>query len=47
MIQIVDAIAAIRNIRGLPSVQDFQKQGRVRDLLDFLQYWFGFQVIYY
>ncbi|KAM3732281.1 hypothetical protein ACB098_11G048200 [Castanea mollissima] len=41
--EIVAAIAAIRNIRGLPSVQDFQKQGRVRDLLDFLQYWFGFQ----
>jgi hypothetical protein len=46
MVQIKVALAAIRNIRGLPSAQDVQKHGRVRDLFDFLQYWFGFQVIY-
>jgi callose synthase len=40
---IMAAIAAICNIRGLPSVQDFQKRGTVTDLFDFLQYWFGFQ----
>ncbi|KAE8124605.1 hypothetical protein FH972_019472 [Carpinus fangiana] len=37
------ALAAIRNIRGLHSAQDVQKHGRVGDLFDFLQYWFGFQ----
>ncbi|KAF3442292.1 hypothetical protein FNV43_RR16208 [Rhamnella rubrinervis] len=37
------AIAAIRNIRGLPSAQDFQKHGAFIDLFDFLQYCFGFQ----
>ena len=46
MTQIKVALAAIRNIRGLHSAQDVQKHGRVRDLFDFLQYWFGFQVIY-
>lgn len=46
MIQIRAAIAAIRNIHGLPSAQDFQGHGTVRDLFDCLHYWFGFQVIY-
>lgn len=46
MIQIKVALAAIHNIRGLHSAQDVQKHGGVRDLFDFLQYWFGFQVIY-
>ncbi|KAG2676273.1 hypothetical protein I3760_12G045500 [Carya illinoinensis] len=41
--EIKAAIAAIYNIRGLPSAQDFQKHGTVRDLFDFLQFWFGFQ----
>ncbi|KAH7512777.1 hypothetical protein FEM48_Zijuj12G0126200 [Ziziphus jujuba var. spinosa] len=37
------AIAAIQNIRGLPSAQDFQKHGDFKDLFDFLEYCFGFQ----
>lgn len=46
MIQIKAAVAAIRNIRGIPSANDFQKHGGFIDLFDFLQYCFGFQVIY-
>lgn len=45
IIQVKVAIAAVRNIRGLPSAQDFQKHGAFIDLFDFLQYCFGFQVI--
>ncbi|PON83360.1 Glycosyl transferase [Trema orientale] len=37
------AVAAVRNVRGLPSAQDFQKHGAFTDLFDFLQYCFGFQ----
>ncbi|XP_024028224.1 putative callose synthase 8 [Morus notabilis] len=37
------AVAAVRNIRGLPSAEDFQKHGAFTDLFDFLQYCFGFQ----
>lgn len=45
MIQIKAAVAAIRNVRGLPSAQDFEKHGAFTDLFDFLQYCFGFQVL--
>ena len=45
IIQVKVAIAAVRNIRGLPSAQDLQKHGAFVDLFDFLQYCFGFQVI--
>ncbi|KAI9187505.1 hypothetical protein LWI28_028899 [Acer negundo] len=37
------AIAAVRNTRGLPSAQDFQKSGAFMDLFEFLHYCFGFQ----
>lgn len=43
--QIKAAVAAISNVRGLPSAQDFQKNGPFTDLFDFLQWSFGFQVI--
>ncbi|KAJ7948849.1 Callose synthase-like protein [Quillaja saponaria] len=37
------AIAAIRNVRGLPPAQDFKQHGTFVDLFDFLQHCFGFQ----
>lgn len=43
--QIKASVAAVRNIRGLPSAEDFQKHGAFTDLFDFLQYCFGFQVL--
>ncbi|KAK4256006.1 hypothetical protein QN277_008927 [Acacia crassicarpa] len=42
--EIKAAIAAIRNIRGLPPPQDFKKNSAFVDLFDFLQHCFGFQV---
>ncbi|KAF7836581.1 putative callose synthase 8 [Senna tora] len=42
--EIKAAIAAICNTRGLPSPQDFKKNGTFIDLFDFLQHCFGFQV---
>ncbi|KAJ0046231.1 hypothetical protein Pint_04895 [Pistacia integerrima] len=42
-VQIKAAIAAVRNTRGLPSAQYFQKSGDFVDLFEFLQYRFGFQ----
>lgn len=44
--QIKASVAAVRNIRGLPSAEDFQKHGAFTDLFDFLQYCFGFQVLH-
>ncbi|KAI4323117.1 hypothetical protein L6164_022748 [Bauhinia variegata] len=41
--EIKAAIAAVRNVRGLPSAQDFNKHGAFVDLFDFLQHCFGFQ----
>ncbi|XP_057992637.1 putative callose synthase 8 isoform X1 [Hevea brasiliensis] len=41
--EIKAAVAAVRNIRGLPSAQDFHKCGPFIDLFDFLQCCFGFQ----
>ncbi|CAB4277163.1 unnamed protein product [Prunus armeniaca] len=41
--EIKAAVAAIRNIRGIPSANDFQRHGDFIDLFDFLQYCFGFQ----
>ncbi|KAG4971669.1 hypothetical protein AAZX31_13G243800 [Glycine max] len=41
--EIKAAIAVIRNVRGLPPVQDFKKDGAFVDLFDFLQHCFGFQ----
>ncbi|KAL2331236.1 hypothetical protein Fmac_018817 [Flemingia macrophylla] len=41
--EIKAAIAVIRNVRGLPPAQDFNKQGAFVDLFDFLQHCFGFQ----
>lgn len=43
--QIKAAIAALRNIRGLPVKQDLKKPGVSVDLFDCLQCWFGFQVM--
>ena len=44
MIQIKVAVAAVRNVRGLPSAQDFYKSGPFIDLFEFLKCCFGFQV---
>ncbi|KAF2314466.1 hypothetical protein GH714_026752 [Hevea brasiliensis] len=44
--EIKAAVAAVRNIRGLPSAQDFHKCGPFIDLFDFLQCCFGFQMAY-
>ncbi|XP_061352162.1 putative callose synthase 8 [Gastrolobium bilobum] len=41
--EIKAAIAVIRNVRGLPPAQDFNKHGNFVDLFDFLQHCFGFQ----
>ncbi|KAI4333411.1 hypothetical protein L6164_018231 [Bauhinia variegata] len=41
--EIKAAITAIRNVRCLPSAQDFNKSGAFVDLFDFLQHCFGFQ----
>ncbi|CAK9325304.1 unnamed protein product [Citrullus colocynthis] len=41
--EIKAAVAAISNVRGLPSATDFQKNGPFTDLFDFLQWSFGFQ----
>ncbi|PIA33973.1 hypothetical protein AQUCO_03900091v1 [Aquilegia coerulea] len=37
------AVMAVRNIRGLPLVENFQKPGPFSDILDWLQCCFGFQ----
>ncbi|CAI9088922.1 OLC1v1023382C1 [Oldenlandia corymbosa var. corymbosa] len=37
------AVAACRNVRGLPFVEDFKKRVVCMDLLDWLQFCFGFQ----
>ncbi|XWS10813.1 hypothetical protein CRYUN_Cryun38cG0030100 [Craigia yunnanensis] len=37
------AIGVVRNVRGLPSAQNFQKRGAFLDFFEFLQYSFGFQ----
>lgn len=44
IIQIKAAVAAVRNIRGLPSTQDLEKTGSFMDLFEFLGVVFGFQV---
>ncbi|XP_057949634.1 putative callose synthase 8 isoform X1 [Malania oleifera] len=41
--EIKAAVAAVRNIRGLPFVEDFQQQGALVDLFDWLYHCFGFQ----
>ncbi|XP_012074237.1 putative callose synthase 8 isoform X2 [Jatropha curcas] len=41
--EIKAAIGAVRNVRGLPSSEDFNKCGPFIDLFDFLQCCFGFQ----
>ncbi|XP_022717420.1 putative callose synthase 8 isoform X2 [Durio zibethinus] len=41
--EIKAAILVVRNVRGLPSAQNFQKRGAFLDLFEFLQYSFGFQ----
>ncbi|XP_015581453.2 putative callose synthase 8 isoform X1 [Ricinus communis] len=41
--EIKAAVAAVRNVRGLPSAQDFNKCGPFIDLFEFLQCCFGFQ----
>ncbi|RVW60252.1 putative callose synthase 8 [Vitis vinifera] len=41
--EIKAALTALRNIRGLPVMQDLQKPGASVDLFDCLQCWFGFQ----
>uniref|UniRef100_A0A6N2MZZ2 1,3-beta-glucan synthase n=1 Tax=Salix viminalis TaxID=40686 RepID=A0A6N2MZZ2_SALVM len=41
--EIKAAVAAVRNIRGLPSTQDLEKTGSFMDLFEFLGVVFGFQ----
>ncbi|XVF18390.1 hypothetical protein REPUB_Repub11eG0017400 [Reevesia pubescens] len=41
--EIIAAIEVVRNVRGLPSAENFQKRGTFLDLFEFLQYSFGFQ----
>ncbi|XP_065861638.1 putative callose synthase 8 isoform X1 [Euphorbia lathyris] len=41
--EIKAAVAAIRNVRGLPPAEDFHKCGPFIDLFEFLQCCFGFQ----
>ncbi|GMH24888.1 hypothetical protein Nepgr_026731 [Nepenthes gracilis] len=41
--EIKAAVAAIRNIRGLPFLEDFKKRRGSLDLFDWLQFCFGFQ----
>ncbi|TXG66640.1 hypothetical protein EZV62_007915 [Acer yangbiense] len=43
LFEVKAAIAAVRNTRGLPPAQDFQKSGAFMDLFEFLHYCFGFQ----
>ncbi|KAJ4726559.1 Callose synthase-like protein [Melia azedarach] len=43
LLEIKAAEEAVRNTRGLPSAQDFQKSGAFTDLFEFLHYCFGFQ----
>lgn len=45
MIQIKLSVAAVRNVRGLPFLEDFRKRVAYLDLFDWLQFCFGFQVI--
>ncbi|KAH6785388.1 hypothetical protein C2S51_037843 [Perilla frutescens var. frutescens] len=37
------AIASVRNVRGLPFMEDFQRRMQDMDMLDWLQFCFGFQ----
>ncbi|OVA03950.1 Glycosyl transferase [Macleaya cordata] len=41
--EIKAAVAAVRNIRGLPSAENDLRPGASMDLLDWLESWFGFQ----
>ncbi|KAL8542062.1 hypothetical protein ACS0TY_003066 [Phlomoides rotata] len=41
------AIAAIRSARGLPLLEDFKRRMPHMDLLDWLQFSFGFQVPFF
>lgn len=43
--QIKYAIASVRNVRGLPFLEDFQRRMPDMDMLDWLQFCFGFQVL--
>lgn len=45
MLQIKAAVAAVRNLHGLPSAPEIQKDAASMDLFDYLQGFFGFQVI--
>lgn len=44
VLQIKLSVAAIRNVRGLPFLDDFKKRVALVDLFDWLQFCFGFQV---
>lgn len=44
-LQIKAAVAIVRNTRGLPPPEDFQRHQPFVDLFEFLQYAFGFQVL--
>ncbi|XP_010257761.1 PREDICTED: putative callose synthase 8 isoform X2 [Nelumbo nucifera] len=41
--EIIAAVAAVRNIRGLPLANNHQEPADVLDLFEWLQCWFGFQ----
>ncbi|XP_074588343.1 LOW QUALITY PROTEIN: putative callose synthase 8 [Curcuma longa] len=41
--EIKAAVSAVRNVRGLPIAKDSQEMGGSRDILEWLQCWFGFQ----
>lgn len=45
IVQIKAAVSATRNIRGLPSAPGMEKDMAFVDMFDFLQSFFGFQVI--
>ncbi|XP_042472320.1 putative callose synthase 8 [Zingiber officinale] len=41
--EIEAAVSAVLNVRGLPIAKDSQEMGASRDILEWLQCWFGFQ----
>ena len=46
MLQIKVSVAAVRNVRGLPFLENFGRRTANVDLFDWLQFCFGFQVIH-
>lgn len=44
VLQIKFSVAAVRNVRGLPFIEDLKRRVAHIDLFDWLQFCFGFQV---